>query len=214
MIRASMLALTLAALLLPVPMPMLLVMTAAGTASLAPSLKITDRANDVVRINATYGISTMIIFGDDEKFETIALGDTESWQVVPTDKGNILFIKPVAKDASTNLNVVTSKRIYYFEMFDHDRAEEKKVFGIRFVFPENNVDDALRKEAEMCVSYPNISNIDRANMNIDYSFSETQRCALSRCLMTAKRRSLSSVKRCRQSSGSTATIPQKRPRTF
>lgn len=133
--------------------------------------EITYRANDVVRINATYGISTMIIFGDDEKFETIALGDTESWQVVPTDKGNILFVKPVAKNASTNLNVVTSKRIYYFELFDHDRAEEKKVFGIRFAFPENLVDDALRKEAEMRASYPNISNIDRANINIDYSFS-------------------------------------------
>lgn len=131
---------------------------------------VTYRANDVVRINATYGISTMIIFGDGEKFETIALGDTESWQVVPTDKGNILFVKPVAKNASTNLNVVTNKRIYYFELFDHDQAEQKKVFGIRFVFPEDKINDELRAEAEMRASYPNISNIDRANINLDYSF--------------------------------------------
>lgn len=132
--------------------------------------EITYRENDVVRINATYGISTMIIFGTDEKFETIALGDTESWQVVPTEKGNILFVKPVAKDASTNLNVVTNKRIYYFELFDHDRAEERKVFGIRFVFPEDKLDNSLREEAERRASFPNISNIDKANINLDYSF--------------------------------------------
>jgi len=46
----------------------------------------------VVRVFATYGISTMIIFDEGEKFETIAVGDTDSWDVVPTDKGNILFV--------------------------------------------------------------------------------------------------------------------------
>ncbi|KQY18548.1 hypothetical protein ASD31_24400 [Rhizobium sp. Root482] len=50
--------------------------------------------NNVVRVFATYGISTMIIFDEGETFETVALGDTESWDVVPTDKGNILFVKP------------------------------------------------------------------------------------------------------------------------
>lgn len=132
--------------------------------------EITYRANDVVRINATYGISTMIIFGADEKFETIALGDTESWQIVPTEKGNILFLKPVAKNVSTNLNIVTNKRIYYFELFDHDRAEEKKVFGVKFIFPEEKLDASLRAEAEQRASFPNISSIDKANINIDYSY--------------------------------------------
>ncbi|RUU09275.1 conjugal transfer protein TrbG, partial [Mesorhizobium sp. M6A.T.Ca.TU.002.02.2.1] len=45
--------------------------------------------NNVVKVAATYGISTMIIFDEDEKFETISLGDTESWQVAPSEKGNI-----------------------------------------------------------------------------------------------------------------------------
>lgn len=43
--------------------------------------------NNVVRIDATYGISTMLIFDEDEKFETISLGDSDSWQVAPTEKG-------------------------------------------------------------------------------------------------------------------------------
>ena len=44
---------------------------------------VTYQENNVVQVFATYGISTMIIFDEDEKFETISLGDTESWQVVP-----------------------------------------------------------------------------------------------------------------------------------
>ena len=127
--------------------------------------------NNVVRVFATYGISTMIIFDEDEKFETIAVGDTSSWDVVPTDKGNILFVKPKAKDVATNMNVVTTKRIYYLELNDYAPEDNKKVFGIRFVYPDKDLNASLRKEAEARAGYPNISGIDKANVNIDYSFS-------------------------------------------
>lgn len=127
--------------------------------------------NNVVRVFATYGISTMIIFDEDEKFETVALGDTESWDVVPTDKGNILFIKPKAKNVSTNMNVVTTKRIYYLELNDYAPEDDRKVFGIRFVYPEKDLNASLRKEAEARAANPNMAGIDKANVNIDYSFS-------------------------------------------
>ncbi|CAN7608531.1 TrbG/VirB9 family P-type conjugative transfer protein [Pararhizobium sp. LjRoot235] len=127
--------------------------------------------NNVVRVFATYGISTMIIFDEDEKFETLALGDTDSWDVVPTDRGNILFVKPKAKKVTTNMNVVTTKRIYYLELNDYAPEDGKKVFGIRFVYPEKDLNAALRREAEARAANPNISGIDKANVNIDYSFS-------------------------------------------
>jgi type IV secretion system protein VirB9 len=127
--------------------------------------------NNVVRVFATYGISTMILFDEDEKFETVALGDTDSWDVVPTDKGNILFIKPKAKNVTTNMNVVTTKRIYYLELNDYAPEDGKKVFGIRFVYPEKHLNAALRREAEARAANPSISGIDKANVNIDYSFS-------------------------------------------
>lgn len=129
------------------------------------------QANNVVKVSATYGISTMIIFDEDEKFETISLGDTESWQVAPSEKGNILFIKPVAKNVATNMNVVTTKRIYFLELNDYAPNQDKEVFGIRFIYPEKNLNAALRKEAEYRAANPNISNIDKENVNIDYSFS-------------------------------------------
>ncbi|TGR00920.1 conjugal transfer protein TrbG [Mesorhizobium sp. M4B.F.Ca.ET.190.01.1.1] len=127
--------------------------------------------NNVVTVNATYGISTMIIFDEDEKFETISLGDTESWQVAPSEKGNILFVKPVAKNVTTNMNVVTTKRIYFIELHDYAPEAGRKVFGVRFVYPEKDLNAALRKEAEYRAANPNVSNIDKANVNIDYSFS-------------------------------------------
>ncbi len=132
---------------------------------------ITYQPNDVVRVFATYGISTMIIFDEDEKFETIALGDTDSWDVVPTDKGNILFVKPKAKDVSTNLNVVTTKRIYYLELNDFAPEANRKVFGIRFIYPDKDLNASLRRQAEARAAHPNIAGIDKANVNIDYSFS-------------------------------------------
>lgn len=132
---------------------------------------VTYQPNNVVRVYATYGISTMIIFDEEEKFETLSLGDTDSWQVVPSEKGNILFVKPVAKNVVTNMNIVTTKRIYYLELHDFAPEAGKKVFGIRFLYPEKNLNAKLREEAEFRAANPNMSGIDKANINIDYSFS-------------------------------------------
>lgn len=131
---------------------------------------VTYKPNDVVQVHASYGISTMIIFDEDEKFETISLGDTESWQVVPAKKGNILFVKPIARDVPTNMNVVTSKRIYYLELRDHPPGA-RNVFGIRFIYPEKDLNAALRAEAEYRAAFPNMSKIDKEHVNIDYSYS-------------------------------------------
>jgi type IV secretion system protein VirB9 len=132
---------------------------------------VTYRANDVVEVSATYGISTMIVFDEDEQFETISLGDTDSWQVVPADKGNILFVKPVARNVTTNMNVVTNKRTYHLELHDFAPEAGREVFAVRFLYPDKTLNAALRAEAEHRAAYPNIAQIDKANVNIDYSYS-------------------------------------------
>lgn len=132
---------------------------------------VTYQENNVVEVHATYGISTMIIFDEEEEFTTISLGDTESWQVVPAENGNILFVKPIAKDVTTNMNIVTTRRIYYLELRDFAPEAGRQVFGIRFNYPEKSLNAALRQEAEHRAAWPNINEIDKANVNIDYSFS-------------------------------------------
>lgn len=128
------------------------------------------QANDVITIKATFGISTMLIFDDEEKFVTVSLGDTDSWQVAPSDNGNILFVKPIAKNITTNMNVVTNKRVYFIELQDVERNSQKAVYGVRFRYPEKEVNANLKSEAEFRASYPNLTAIDKEHVNLDYSF--------------------------------------------
>ena len=131
---------------------------------------VTYQANNVVKVRAAYGISTMIVFDETEKFQTLSLGDTDSWQIVPAAAGNILFVKPIARNVPTNLNIVTDKRLYFLELVDQAPGNND-VFGIQFVYPENALNDKLREEATIRAANPAISNIDKANLNINYSFS-------------------------------------------
>ncbi|MBX8785537.1 TrbG/VirB9 family P-type conjugative transfer protein, partial [Ochrobactrum sp. GRS2] len=89
------------------------------------------------------------------------LGDTESWQVTPNERKNILFVKPVANNVPTNMNIVTNKRMYFIELVDNKPSAGSKVFGVRFIYPENAVNNAMRKEAEYRAANPNISKINK-----------------------------------------------------
>ncbi|WP_217430326.1 TrbG/VirB9 family P-type conjugative transfer protein, partial [Sphingomonas bacterium] len=77
--------------------------------------------DNVTAIDATYGTSTMVELQPDEKIETLALGDSLAWKVEPNHKGDIIFVKPIDKNAQSNLNVVTDKRIYSFLLRSNTR---------------------------------------------------------------------------------------------
>ncbi|GGB09408.1 P-type conjugative transfer protein VirB9 [Brucella endophytica] len=129
------------------------------------------KADDVVGITATYGISTMIVFGDNEMVETITLGDSVAWQVVPNSKKNIIFIKPVEKNARSNMNVVTNRRIYSFDLSSNSStSRSEQTFKIRFLYPEEQYNAKLLAEAKAAVESPNLSNLDVANTNTDYAY--------------------------------------------
>ena len=129
--------------------------------------------NDVVKVDASYGASTMIVFQDDEKVETLAAGDALAWKIEPNKKGNILFIKPVDKKASANLNVVTNKRQYIFQLSAAFRPTSQQVYKVVFKYAEDDVknpDAAMLAEARVRVSTPNLDGLDVANTNSDYQY--------------------------------------------
>ena len=128
------------------------------------------RPDEVVSVNGSYGVSTAIVLGDDEKIETLALGDSVAWKVEPNKRGNMIFVKPVEKDAISNLNVVTSKRFYSFILRSGFRAPAQQVFKIRFRFPDDDVDGKLISLAKERAAYPNTRNFKVANANSDYSY--------------------------------------------
>ncbi len=64
--------------------------------------------NEVYTINAHYNQETVVRFHEDEFFIWTGAGDTEGWTVDQHE--HMLFLKPVANDADTNMNVVTQDR--------------------------------------------------------------------------------------------------------
>ena len=126
--------------------------------------------DNVVVIDASYGTSTMIVLQDDEKIETLALGDSIAWKVEANHRGNIIFVKPVEKDAVSNLGVVTSKRIYTFYLKANFLPPNKQIFKVRFRYPGDEADAQLMTLAKQRAAYPNLKNFNVSTANSDYGF--------------------------------------------
>jgi len=125
--------------------------------------------DNVVAVDGSYGVSTMIILGEDEKIETLALGDSVAWKVEPNRRGNIIFLKPVEKDAFSNLNVVTNKRLYSFILRSAFRNPGAQIYKIRFRYPEDDLDARLMGQAKERAKFPNARGFNLANANSDYA---------------------------------------------
>lgn len=57
---------------------------------------------------------THIQFAPDELIQSLAAGDTSSWDLTPTKNRRHLFVKPTYEDGETSLTVLTTKRSYQF----------------------------------------------------------------------------------------------------
>lgn len=92
------------------------------------------KAGEVVRINARLGVQAVIAFGDDERIENVAIGDSVNWQITPNKRANLLFVKPVSARAQTNLTVVTDRYSYFFDLVAG--AGQAPVYQLRFTYPD------------------------------------------------------------------------------
>ncbi len=131
-------------------------------------------AEQVFQVTGTYGLVTTILFGSDEEIAQVVAGDTISWQILTSADRRSLTLKPMEKDAMTNLSVVTSKRSYSFDLRVNDsKAMQNQTFKLKFTYPE---DAGLKGTAEMwrqaqdAARNPNIKNIRRDKVNYDYGF--------------------------------------------
>lgn len=96
--------------------------------------------NTVFKFVGHYFYQSIIEFALDEEIETISMGSPSPWQIVPA--GNRIFLKPVGDDATTNMTIITNRRMYFFEMHAEDAediSDDKLSFIVKFVYPgENN----------------------------------------------------------------------------
>jgi type IV secretion system protein VirB9 len=94
--------------------------------------------NQVVELQGTLGYQMTIEFGDDERIENVSIGDSLGWQITPNRKASLLFLKPVARGARTNMTVITSLRRYAFDLSVRAAPRNDRdsiIFGLRFSYP-------------------------------------------------------------------------------
>ncbi len=93
--------------------------------------------NSVVLFVGHYTYHSIIEFSPEEEIKTITMGTPTSWQIYPD--GNRIFIKPIAEDATTNMTVITNKRMYFFEMHGEyaDSINDRNIaFITKFMYPD------------------------------------------------------------------------------
>jgi len=90
----------------------------------------------VVELTATLGYQMSIEFGEAEKIESIAIGDSTAWQVTPNRRGNLAFLKPMSASPDTNMTVLTNLRTYYFQLAARaHKPKQVPLVSVRFVYP-------------------------------------------------------------------------------
>lgn len=101
--------------------------------------------DDIFKYVGYYGYQANIEFSESEIIDNISLGDTIAWQIVPS--GKRLFLKPMEPDATTNMTVITNKRVYYFELHakNAEDIEDPEIsFNLRFLYPDESSGEVVR----------------------------------------------------------------------
>ncbi len=101
--------------------------------------------NAVVRVEGRPNVQATIRFAEDETIQNVAIGDSQAWQVTPSRSANLLFVKPLAPRAATNMTVVTSKRVYLFDLVAGPNVRTP-LYVLSFTYPEEEA--AAAAEAE------------------------------------------------------------------
>src|SRR5450631_2656962 len=100
----------------------------------------------VIKLRGFVGYQIHFQFAEGETFVNLAAGDNKALDV--GYEANHLVLKPLAERVSTNITVITTRRVYQFdysassERPDPDR--EDVIYSLRFIYPQ----DEARKAAE------------------------------------------------------------------
>lgn len=89
----------------------------------------------VVTLQGTPGYELTVELSPDEQVENVALGDSGAWQVTANRRGDHLFIKALQSGVSTNMTVVTTVRLYNFELVPLNGPTGDMPYTIRFRYP-------------------------------------------------------------------------------
>ena len=95
--------------------------------------------DEVVDLRGALGWQILLEFGPDERIENVSIGDAMAWQVTPNKRARNLFLKPLIKNATTNMTVVTDRRRYTFSLQTAPR-QVTTPWVVRFEYPREIVE--------------------------------------------------------------------------
>lgn len=127
--------------------------------------------NEVYQFIGHYGYQSTIEFSDDEKIQTVSIGDSLAWMVNPS--GNRLFLKPIEQNALTNMTVITDKYSYLFELHAEETQDIRAadmVFVVRFIYPQS---DSGAIDYTQYEAFPDIER-DAERYNFNYTIRGSQ----------------------------------------
>jgi type IV secretion system protein VirB9 len=104
--------------------------------------KIDFDSGQIVSLRGSPGYQMMIELSPDEQVQSVAIGDTAAWQASVSKEGDRLFLKPAQADVSTNMTVVTSVRVYNFDLASLSAPSPDMPYTVQFRYPAvKKVDD-------------------------------------------------------------------------
>lgn len=141
--------------------------------------RLVDRLYDpteVVRIEGRVNVQATIRFGEGELIQNVAIGDSQKWQVTPSRSANLLFVKPLAERATTNMTVVTDRNVYLFDLISSP-GHRNPLYVLNFTYPvevlsEEEAELAERELAnatEMAAANDDLAVIDPATLNFAWA---------------------------------------------
>lgn len=108
----------------------------AQVASFNPRFQTIDYIPDqVVLIRGAPGYAITLQLAPDDRIESVALGDSGAWQVTADKTGNRLFVKALQAGAATNMTVITSARLYAFDLQPMANPSMDMPYSVQFRYP-------------------------------------------------------------------------------
>jgi type IV secretion system protein VirB9 len=127
--------------------------------------------NEVYRYIGHYTYQGFIEFEQGESIGTISMGNPSLWLF--ESLGNRLFLKPVGEDGSeTNMTVITSKRVYHFELMAREAksiADKNLIFVVKFVYPDEKEKNIVEYAKTNLSDEPDLRDLSKYNFNYQYT---------------------------------------------
>jgi len=105
-------------------------------------------AGQIVQLQGAPGYQLTVELSPDEQVQNVAVGDSAAWQVSVNRRGDHLFLKPAQGDAATNMTVITSVRVYNFDLVPLSYPSPDMAYTVRFRYPSPRVETADAANAE------------------------------------------------------------------